>query len=130
MIGRFLDPTSGREVEQRVVTADDLLALLDAVEVLRGERGHPALELLSEHGSLVVAPTDAGYVVMWTDSLGHSFHSVGDADAEDLVAFDYLGSYTEVPSSVAVAPQVARDASVAFQRSGAPEHHELLLEPD
>lgn len=67
--------------------------------------------------------------MVWTDTLGDSYHSVGGGYEEDLV-FDYFGSWSEAPGEYLVALSDAVGAVQAFLDSGSPVTDSVLFSQD
>lgn len=133
MIARYLDPDtdSVQEVELADVSAVD--SLLGLVTELGGQRGTPAVELSHPSGAtLVIGQAGALSVLMFTDALGTSSHSVGSAShrAGESLVIDYLGSYTEIPIEYFVEREVGRAGAIEFLTAGTPFAPDLNLEPD
>jgi hypothetical protein len=102
----------------------------DAAKGSANSRG-AAVELVGQDGSvLVIAPTERGITLLWTDPLGSSFHSVGPLDDDSPLAFDYLGHYSEVPLRFVVIDEQGRSAARAYVENGSPFIPSLTLEPD
>lgn len=80
--------------------------------------------------SLMVAQTHAGFVLGYQDQLGSSVHSVGTGTGDEIVAFNHLGEWNEVPSHFAVPEDVARAATKAYIETGSPDVAGLIWEPD
>ena len=116
MLVRYLPTDSDAPVETDVGSTEALNEVLAAVWSHGSDRGVPAIEMVSEEGStLVVGQTLLGAVLLWIDSCGNSFHSVGPAGSgEGTVVFDYFGSYTEVPTECVVPLDLGRAAAFAF----------------
>src|ERR1700676_6053 len=97
MQASYYDPVQDKPVEIRECSEDDVRSLLDVVLALRSQRGHPTLELVCGDGATLSLSTDGerAYLV-WINSLGESFHSVG-SDQQDggILIFDYFGSWSE-----------------------------------
>lgn len=62
------------------------------------------------------------------DSMGATFHSVGDSDADGQVVYDYMGAYTEAPAAWIVPVDTALAAALEYQRTGVPGVEEPLAE--
>lgn len=132
VLARYLPPNSNVPIELEVgstAAVDDLLAAAGSLE---SDRGRPAVEFAGADGStLVIAQTRAGAVLLWVDSLGDSFHSVGSEDPDvDLVVFDYFGAHTEVPAELVVPLDLGRAAAHAFLAGDHPTTAGLAMEPD
>lgn len=131
MLARYYDPATETVREQQVEAAVDVDSVIKQLARTTSDRGSPALELSRGDGSaLVVAPTPIGSVLLWTDSLGTSFHSVGESTGDGTVIFDYFGSYTEVPEIFVIPTSTATAAATAYVQSGSPTSASLSMEPD
>ena len=132
MLARYLPPTSESPTVLEVGSTEALEEVLRDARSQRSDRGLPAVELARAEGStLVVAQTASGAVLLWFDSMGESFHSVGSrGSAEQTVVFDYFGSYTEVPAEFVIPLEVGRAAALAFLAGEHPATVGLSLEPD
>lgn len=132
MLARYLAPTSESPTELEVGSVEVLDGVFAAAGSHKSDRGVPAVELTSGEGStLVFAQAPRGVVLLWIDSLGESFHSVGSVNsAENTVVFDYFGSYTEVPAEFIVPFERGRAAALAFLAGNHPASTGLALEPD
>jgi hypothetical protein len=70
-------------------------------------RGYPTWELARDDGSSLALSTDGTRAfLVWTNSLGESFHSAGHdpTDGEPMV-FDYFGSWSEAPARTSGNPR-------------------------
>lgn len=125
-------PAGGDDARTTVVgSEEDLDALL--ADVMRDtSRRLSAIELEAADGSsLTVGPTGNAVVLMLTDALGNSVHSVGSrSNTGEVVVFDYFGSYTEVPAEFAVPMELGRKAMLRFLSGGDPIVAGLVVEPD
>jgi Immunity protein Imm1 len=126
---RYLDPESREMVEVSVTDAADLRSLFGTVGNQISPRGYPMVELAQPGGSLVVGLCGDRAVLSWGDG-DHSLHSVGTDTTDDLLVFDYMGHYTEIPIAAAVPIEVATRAAVSFVMSGSPTVQDLVLEKD
>lgn len=132
VLARYLPPTSESPTEVELGSIEALDEILDTAACQRSDRGVSAVELTREEGStLVVAQAGSGAVLLWIDSLGRSFHSVGSGSSvKDTVVFDYFGSYTEVPAEFVVPLEFGRASAHAFLVGEHPATTGLALEPD
>lgn len=132
MLARYLPPNSESPIELEVGSSEAVDEILNAAASHKSDRGVPAIELTRAEGStLVVAQTPLGAVLLWSDSLGESFHSLGSGSAlEHTVVFDYFGSYTEVPAEFLVPLERGRAAAHAFFAGENPATIGVVLEPD
>jgi hypothetical protein len=113
------------EVERPVIADADSIPLAGWLD------SYSTIELLADDGSiLVLLVSGLDVALVYNDSLGGSFHSVGDRDADDVTTFDYLGSYSEIPTSYVISKEHGLAALRAFVRSGVPFNDILILEPD
>jgi hypothetical protein len=126
----YFDPLNAVSVETDVESAEDLKSLLDQISALTTSRGRPTLELLRDDGSSLALSSDGrlGFLV-FTNSLGESFHSSGGKPGRRLI-FDYFGSWSEAPSEALIAFSEAFRSAVEFLREGTPETEAVLFEPD
>ena len=106
-------------IETRANTEAELLDTLARVRRLpEGTRGHAIAELTRGDGScLNLGYTGDLAVVVWTDSLGTSYHSGSYRsgsmqDRGEVVVFDYFGSETEIPTSCCIPASDATAAAV------------------
>jgi hypothetical protein len=132
MQASYFDPVSDNTVEVRDCSEDNVQRLLDVILALRSGRGHPALELTRADGATLSLSTDGklAYLV-WTNSLGESFHSVGDGDLKGApLVFDYFGSWSEAPPQYLVRFDDAVQCAKAFFRTGTADTDHVLFEPD
>jgi hypothetical protein len=132
VLARYLSPTADCPIELEVGSVDALDDALAAAASTPSDRGVPAVELAGAEGStLVFAQTLMGAVLLWIDSLGRSFHSLGSANsAQKAAVFDYFGSYTEVPPEFVVPFELGRAAALAYLAGEHPSKAGLALEPD
>jgi Immunity protein Imm1 len=126
----YFDPASHAVVSAEMTGASELNQLLDRVVGIASARGVPAVELQRDDGSALTMGTDGTRAcLVWIDSLGHSFHSVGGAPGAALV-YDFMGSQTEVPSEWTVPPVDARAALQTFLTDGSPSDGQILFEAE
>lgn len=131
MLAKFMPPDSDRPLESDVSSGEELDRVLAQAADRTSDRGIPAVELTGHNGStLAICQTPDGTVLMLVDPLGESMHSVGEGLGEDTVAFDYFGSYTEVPSAFTVPAALARGAARAFLHGDDPASAGVSFEPD
>ncbi|MDX2930861.1 Imm1 family immunity protein [Streptomyces ipomoeae] len=133
MLARYFDPEADEPRERTVTDAAEVATLLVELTGMGAGsgRGAPALELEADNGSaLSIGPTPHGDVLLWTDPLEDTFHSIGDRSREGTVVFDYFGSYTEVPMESVVPRELALGAARAFLTTGSPVTEKLTFEPD
>jgi hypothetical protein len=130
MRASYFDPDRGSAVESSVDSLEGVIALLQTVLTLRSPRGHPTLELVRDDGSSLSFSTDGKRaLVVWTNSLGESFHSVGGTEDKPMV-FDYFGSWSETSGSNLVEIDSATDCLANFLKRGVPDSDRVLFEPD
>lgn len=116
-----------------VQSAEGLDEVLAIASASTSDLGTPAVELKARGGaSLVIAQTGVGMVLSWADSLGGTFHSVGQANGREsgTMVFDYCGEYTEVPARHVVPYELGRAAARAFVRGEDPTIVGVIFEPD
>jgi Immunity protein Imm1 len=125
----YWDADHGRkvEVEERGLS---LPALLSAVLGRRSDRGCPALELTSESGACLTLGTDGvRAVLVWIDSLGEPFMSVGRDEDGQVLIYDYMGSWSEAPADALVPLADAVACAQAFFATGSPDTARVLFAP-
>jgi hypothetical protein len=132
VLARYQPPGSDSPSQFDVSSGEQLDELLARAADHFGDRGIPAVELTSDDGStLVMGQTRRGAVLLWIDAQGESRHSVGSGSTEDMVFFDYFGSYTEVPAEFVVSSEMGRAAALAFVNGESPAAVSgLALDPD
>lgn len=125
----WYDPDRAVPIE-RVLTppqpaVSDLLA---EVLSLPSPRGHPAVEFIRDDGTSISIATDgARAFLVWTNSLGETFHSVGRDQPGAVLVFDYFGSWSEAPAHQLVAFQDAVSSAEAFLGSGVPDTQAVIF---
>lgn len=131
MRAKYYDPATDEVVDAGDCAADGVASLLGVILGLScTQRGYPALELQREDGSSLSLSTDGARVyLVYMNSLGESFHSIGGMGVEDLV-FDYFGSWSEAPASYLVSVDDALECARAFALSGTADTARVLFEPD
>jgi hypothetical protein len=108
----------------------DVAALVSTVTSLSSGRGHPAIELVRDDGSALSIGTDGQRAfLVWTDSLGGSFHSVGST-GEGVLVYDYFGSWSEAPADQLVSLADAIDCGTQFLRHGVPDPACVIFSQD
>jgi hypothetical protein len=125
----YWDPDNEAIVETTAsaVVLEDLVASMIR---LRSLRGCPVLELRRPDGSSVSLGTDGERaVVVWINSLGESFTSVGSWEGPTLV-YDYFGSWTEAPGASLVTHADAVRCLARFLVVGSPATQQVLFTPD
>lgn len=124
----YFDPATEHTVERPVGTADDVLLMVSTARDRRGSRGAPAVEVRRPDGSSLSAAFDGGRAALvWVDSMGEPFHSVGGRDGPSLT-FDYFGSWSEAPAENCVPSSSATDCLVGFALHGGLSD-DLMFEP-
>jgi hypothetical protein len=116
----------------RESSQDDIENLLRVILALQSQRGHPTLELTRGDGASLSLSTDGerAYLV-WTNSLGESFHSVGNDQHGGLqLVFDYFGSWSEAPPRHLVKLEEAVQCVRNFYQHGTADTDRVLFEPD
>lgn len=131
MLVRYFDPNRDDIVECNIASKQELENLWAEVRVMTTGRGAPALELeRGDESSLVMAPVPVGGALIWIDSLGDSFHSVGSGTDDGALEFDYLGSHTEISEGCVVPDRQVVSAGVAYLDTGIPVIDAFNFEPD
>ncbi len=104
--------------------------LIEEVVSRSSGRGHPAAEVIRDDGSAVTLGTDGDRAILvWTDSLGGSCHSVGDGSG-GLLVYDHFGSWSEAPSDWQVPIAHAIEAVRHFVMHGTPATERVIFQPD
>jgi hypothetical protein len=132
MQASYYDPVKDKAVQIREGSEDDIQGLLDVILALRSQRGHPTLELMRGDGASLSLSTDGerAYLV-WVNSLGESFHSVGSDQHEGApLIFDYFGSWSEAPQQYLVTLEDAVQCARTFYLTGTADTDRVLFEPD
>lgn len=133
MLARFMHSRTETIEEWEVSDHEDVVRLLAYVIDLAADLGigTSAIVLAHDSGSqLMLAPTTEGIVMMWTDPLEDTFHSVGSVSTKGVVVFSYFGEYSEVPAEFAVPSKLAVEAADVFIRSGIPSVEGLIFQAD
>jgi hypothetical protein len=126
----YFDPGYETVVTEELARSADLEAVLDKILALRSDRGHPALELQRADGSTLSIGTDGSRAcLVWVDSLGASFHSVGGKAGPPLVC-DHMGSWSETPGEWTVPLGDAKDCLATFLDRGTPVSERFLFEAE
>ncbi len=114
----YFDSASERSVERQVVTDSDVIAAVKIVGQFRSGRGSAAVEVRREDGSTLTWASDGERAALiWIDYLGQSFHSTGGSPGPSVV-YDYFGSWSEVPSELALPESEALAALLRFAGGG------------
>lgn len=132
MHASYYDPVKDKAMEIRESSEDDIQGLLDVILTLRSQRGHPTVELTRRDGASLSLSTDGerAYLV-WTDSLGESFHSVGSGQQGGApLIFDYFGSWSEAPQQYLIALDDAVQCARTFYLAGTADTDRVHFEPD
>lgn len=132
MQASYFDPVKDEAIETREFSENDVQDLLDTILALRSMRGHPTLELTRADGASLSLSTDGelAYLV-WINSLGESFHSVGNDQREGApLVFDYFGSWSEAPQQYLVRLEDAVQCAKTFFLTGTADTDRVLFEPD
>jgi hypothetical protein len=120
MKASYFDPFKDKAVEVQEFSADDVQGLLDTILGLRSQSGHPTLELTRPDGTSLSLSTDGelAYLV-WSNSLGESFHSVGSGGCDGVpLVFDYFGSWSEAPQQYLVRLEDAVQCAKTYSKTG------------
>src|SRR5262249_51360519 len=126
----YFDPERDETVHAVRINERDVVALVSTVTSLSSGRGHPAIELVRDDGSALSIGTDGQRAfLVWTDSLGDSFHSVGSA-GEGVLVYDYFGSWSEAPVDQLVSLADAIDCGTQFLRHGVPDTACVIFSAD
>lgn len=89
------------------------------------------MEFVRDDGSSLSFATDGTRAfLVWTDSLGETFHCVGREPPDQPLVFDYFGSWSEAPAHTLVALQPALDSVRAFLRDGIPDTELVIYAPE
>jgi hypothetical protein len=116
----WFDPGTEQCVQRVVDAPDSVTGVVEDVLGLRSSRGHPAVEFARDEGSSLSVATDGRRaLVVWADTLGETFQSVGSSGGPVLI-FDYFGSWSEAHIDCLV-PLIDALDSVAQFRIGKPE---------
>ena len=127
----YWDPNSDQVVSRKISEPADVLDVFGHVRDASAATGQPTVEFDRGDGSaLTIVVTTTWCFIWWADSLGATFHSVGDRNAEGLVVFDYFGHYTEIPASYTVTLEQGSAAAVAYHEAGSPITSDLTMEAD
>lgn len=132
MQASYFDPVNDKTIEAQECLKDDLEGLVDIILALQSQRGHPTLELTRADGASLSLSTDGqrAYLVL-TNSLGESFHSVGNEHDEGRpLVFDYFGSWSEAPQLYVVGLEDAVQSIKTFFVTGTADTERVLFEPD
>jgi hypothetical protein len=127
----YWDTDQDRKVEVNEHEQElSLPALLSAVLGQPPNRGYPALELTSESGASLTLGTDGvRAVVVWINSLGEPFQSVGEDEDGPVLVYDYMGSWSEAPADALVPLADAVACAQAFLTTGSPDTERVLFTP-
>jgi hypothetical protein len=132
MKASYYDPVKDNAVEVPQCSEDDIQGLLDMILELRSQRGHPTLQLVRGDGATLSLSTDGerSYLV-WTNSLGESFHSVGINELAGVsLTFDYFGSWSEAPQQYLISLEDAMQCARNFFLTGTADTGRVVFEPD
>jgi hypothetical protein len=130
MRASYYDPAKDEAVELTECSPDDLSPLLEMILSLSSKRGHPTLELMRDDASSLAISTDGIRVyLVYVNSLGESFHSIGGSFSESMV-FDYFGSWSEASASSLVSLEDAKKCAESFTLTGTADTDRVLFEPD
>lgn len=124
------DPVTDAPIKRELDDVSSAAELVTKALRLESGRGHPAIEFIREDGSALSIATDGlRAFLVWTNSLGESFQSVGlDEDGPNLVV-DYFGSWSEALPSDLVPLADGLDSVQAFLHTGAPDTPTVLFSP-
>lgn len=131
MEASYFDPVSEQTIKIET-TEQGIPLLVEKIMSLSSLRGHPALELKRGESYLSLATDGKRASLVFINSLGESFHSIGkqgDEDADPLI-YDYFGSWSEVPASWLVGMDEAMECIEVFARVGSADTEKVLLEPE
>lgn len=127
---RSFDPTDDSTHEEAIGPGWRAVDVVDAVLTRRSGRGHPAAEVIREDSSSLTLATDGEWATLvWVDSLGGSFHSVGAGSGGTFV-YDYFGSWSEAPSEFQVPLAHAVEAMEQFVKQGTAATERVIFQPD
>jgi hypothetical protein len=89
----YFDPDRHVTVDVGPVDESHATDLIDKIMSLSSGRGYPAVEFVGNDGTRLSIATDGMRAfLVWTNSLGETFHSVGGAVGGGVLVFDYFGS--------------------------------------
>jgi hypothetical protein len=126
----FFDPVRERTVHRAIGPDWHVADLVHTVLGFSSGRGHPAAEVIGEGGSSVTLGTDGERAILvWVDSLGQSFRSIG-AGSGDTMVFDFFGSWSEAPGDWIVTLADALEALEQYVVNGSPATERVMFEPD
>lgn len=109
--------------------AADLIS--KALTLSSDRRGHPAVEFARDDGSaLSIASDGERAFLVWTNSLGESYHSVGCGVGGGLLVFDYFGSWSEAPDDLLVPLADAIECVCRYLGHGEPDTAAVIFSPD
>jgi hypothetical protein len=128
----WYDPDWERPAEEQLdprrPAVSDAIAKVISV---RSSRGHPAVEFVRDDGaSLSVATDGTRAFLVWTNTLGETFHSVGPDQPGPVLVFDYFGSWSEAPANQLVTLQDALGSAESFVRDGIPDTQSVIFAPE
>ena len=129
----YFDPRTDKPVGPAECSAAQVPALLDIIQSLDEGRGHPTLEFTRDDGSSLGLSTDGERAfLVWVNSIGESFHSVGGGvkSGDKVMVYDYFGSWSEAPPDWLVPLEDARQCAEKFFRTGTADTEKVLFEPD
>lgn len=130
---RWNDQSRDTTAEADITSADELYKLVDrlAHEGRNSPSGYPGIEFTGSDGStLVIGFDDDRAILMFADSLGNSFHAIGDTNNTKSLLFDYFGHHTDVQPDAVIPRSAALFAAERFLAGQPVEAEDLLLEPD
>lgn len=128
----YFDPGRDETVQAGPVDESSAVDLIGKVVSLPSDRrGHPAIEFARDDGSVLGIATDGRRAfLVWTNSLGESFHSVGGGVGGGLLVFDYFGSWSEAPDDLLVPLADAVDCVTHYLARGVPDTATVIFSPD
>jgi hypothetical protein len=127
----YFDPDHDVTVDAGPVDERHATDLIDKVMSLSSGRGIPAVEFVGDDGtSLSIATDGMRAFLVWKNSLGETFHSVGGAVGGGFLVFDYFGSWSEVPDDLLVPLADAVDSVNQYLGHGVPDTERVIFSPD
>lgn len=130
MRATYYDPRTGQMVDAAVESIDDFARIAEVVARLKTQRGIPTIELFRHGGSSLGFSSDGERAfLVWVDSLGDSYHTIGGG-FDDVLVFDYLGSWSEAPGEYLVPYMDACEAVGAFLSAGSPVTQSVMFSPE
>jgi hypothetical protein len=125
----YFDPARQQTVSRSPIADSDVEDMIDVITDLRSGRGHPAAVFTQVDGSSLSVGTDGRRAfLLWTNSIGESFASVGSGEGPPMV-YDYFGSWSEARCDALVSLVDAIESVRTFVRSGVPDTEAVIFSP-